>query len=95
MPTKVPPNPIAENYPRRLRNAILTIVSSHPRGLHWIETNLPPDRIECLHPCTLRMVEAVARYLILKNYRFFQRAQIGHLLFCNWPINDRGALTPG
>lgn len=109
----LPADFLRDDYPRRFRNAVLTIMLMHPRPIQWIERAFPslsdggrvggtppyrdPDGDGAPYPGRegLQLVEAVARYLILKNYSFFHRSDIGWLIFRDWPINDRGTLTPG
>lgn len=92
----LPASAIREDYPRRLRNALLALALADPRWIMWVEENLPNDLTLCTHPYLLHMLESRARYLFLKPHKFFQRKHIGGLIFqSNWHFNDNGHLTPG
>lgn len=80
------------DYPRRLRNALIALAAQDRAWMVWVEREIDPrwslDRIT-------EMVEARARALLLKQYHFFGRRQIGDLIFRDWPFTDSGALSPG
>lgn len=83
---------------RRFRNAILCLALSDPRWLVWVERTLPPSLDEICEDLDiwLMLVEAAARWRVLKSYGFFQRRFISELLFRhNWAFTDRGTLSPG
>ena len=80
----------------RFRNALLALALTDPHWMIWVEENLPNDITLCTHPWILHMLESVARYHVLKHYRFFHRDEIGWLIFRHdWPFTDRGTLSPG
>lgn len=89
---------LREDYMRRFRNALLCIVLSNPRWILWVEKTFPPrlDEIAQDLPIWLMLIEAAARWYVLKQYGFFHNKSIGSLLFRrDWSFTDRGTLSPG
>ena len=75
---------------RRLRNAVLALVSLDPHWMFWIEKNIPPRKVERHH---LQLIEIRARALVLHGYSFaFSDSQRIRMIFSEMPFNDRGAL---
>lgn len=80
---------LRNNWPRRLRNALLALANSDQKWMIWVEreVNLRWD----IQRIT-RLVEARARALYLKHYPDLNRTC---LIFRDTPFSDTGALKPG
>ena len=85
---------LQHDWQRRLRNALLSMTSSDPNWMIWVERKIDMESMS-LQEVT-RMVEARARSLVLKGYRYLDRQHIGNLIFRDdWTFTDRGHLGPG
>jgi hypothetical protein len=83
---------------RRLRNALLAMALSDVRWMLWVEQNLPArlDQVYKNLDMWLMLVEAAARWRILRSHGFLGRRLIGELVFRReWSFTDRGTLSPG
>ncbi len=85
---------LRNDWMRRLRNALMVLAGLDPQWMIWVERELPSPSLGGL-PFTARLVEARARALLLKQYRYLGMQAIGDLIFKDWPFNDDGNLTPG
>ena len=87
---------LREDWPRRLRNALLALSWLDPGWMSWVEREIDPHALT-LGTCaaTARLVEARARALLLRRFHFFGYEKIGELIFLDWPFGDDGRLTPG
>jgi len=82
------------DWERRLRNALLCLVLSDPRWMHWVDREIDTEAMT-LQEMT-RLVEARARLIVLKPHSFFGRNIIGDMIFRDdWAFTDRGNLGPG
>ena len=85
---------LRQDHARRLRNALLSMAQTDPTWMIWLEKNFKPH--PTIRDRDLLMIEARARHLVLKRYRFLGRSQVGGLLFAHdWPFTDAGSLSPG
>ena len=83
---------------RRFRNAILCLALSDPRWMVWVEANLPRRLDEVTEDAELwlTLVEAAARWRVLRAYNFFHRSRVAGLVFrADQPFTDGGALSAG
>ncbi len=85
---------LREDWPRRLRNALMALSGLDRRWMTWVEKELPSPSLGGL-VFTTRLVEARARALLLKRYHYFGFEDIGHLIFQDWPFDNDGNLTSG
>lgn len=87
---------LRHDYPRRFRNALLCISQNDPQWIPWVQSNLPP-KIDEIHQDLLILVEARARALTLRHYKFmYPSSSLTGLIFKDpWPFSDSGSLTPG
>jgi hypothetical protein len=82
------------DYKRRLRNALLCLAQGDPRWMVWIEKNFKPHKR--IGKRELLMIEARARNIVLRNYRYFDRKNVGGMIFDHdWAFSDDGSLSPG
>lgn len=85
---------LQNDWPRRLRNALLCMALSDPRWMMWVEREIDEESMP-LQEIT-RLIEARARILVLKAHRYFGRQCIGNYIFRDdWVFTDRGNLGPG
>lgn len=83
---------------RRFRNALLSLALSDPRWMMWVERTLPPrmDEIAEHADTWLALVEATARWRVLRSYSFFHRERVCGMIYrLDQPFTDRGSLSPG
>ncbi len=91
---------LQDDWPRRLRNALLALARLDPSWMIWVDQNILPSWLtpyprDVWEVQTARMIEARARALLLKQYHFFGFCHVGYLIFADWPFQDDGSLTPG
>ncbi len=88
---------LREDWPRRLRNALLALAGLDPRWMIWVDQNILPSWLtpyprDVWEVQTARMIEAHARALLLKRYGYLGCRDIGDLIFRDWPFGDDGNL---
>lgn len=84
---------LQENWPRRLRNALLSLSNTDPSWMIWVEREIDPD---WSIPKITRLVEARARAFYLRPHAYFGRESIGWFLFCDTLVfTDLGNLKAG
>ena len=81
------------NWPRRLRNALISLAANDPKFIYWIDLQLP-KRItgENLQTIT-STVERRAKILMFKGYRGLFSWNC--FVYSNTPFNDEGNLLAG
>ncbi len=86
---------LREDYPWRLRNALLALALSNPRWMVIVEEMLP-RRLSQVTRADVQAVESLARWCVLLGYSFFCREKICGMVFRDdWAFTDAGVLSPG
>lgn len=83
---------------RRFRNALLSMALSNPGWMVWVERNLPRRLEEMAGEAEmwLMLVEAAARWRVLRGYGFFHRERVCGMVFRgDQPFTERGTLSAG
>lgn len=82
------------DWPRRLQNSLLCLVLSDPRWMMWVQREIDPESMSTQE--ITRLIEARARFIVLKPHSFFGNKILGNLIFReDWMFTDRGNLGPG
>lgn len=83
---------LQNDWPRRLRNALLNLAQHDPRWMTWVEQEIDPESMGLVE--ITRLIEARARIRTLKAHSYFGRTCIGNYIFRDdWFYTDRGNLV--
>jgi hypothetical protein len=81
------------NWQRRFRNALLGLALSDPQWIMFVEKEIHPETMK-LSEMT-RLIEARARFKILKNYEYIRRFSAEAHFRDTWVFTDNGSLGSG
>jgi hypothetical protein len=83
---------LRQDWPRRLRNALIALANMDPGWMIWVEKNLPSP---CPMPDGVRVVETRARALMLwRGYNYLGESTIRDIISQDRPFGDQGQLVP-